>query len=442
MRYGIAITALLALGSSADAAAISDRASSGGWGLASILSAFGISVSNDAGKHGPTFSINYNAHGNGVGAWQKAVSHSIPWRNNFQGWSTYKANGVNLGSWLEVEQGNTPNVIPSQYPDEWTFCSAVGKGACGPVLENHYRTWFTTSDIDNFARYGINTIRIPTTYAAWYAVPGSQLYTGNQLAYLRTITNYALSKGMHVIIGLHSLPGGANSLDIGEALGHGNWWYNQTNFDFSMKVVDQVLGFIQTTINPNQITFEPANEPCDDIRNFATPNTISYPNGVNYYNTYLRAVYAKIQKVNRNIPMMISDAFMGASYWAPFWQQGQNIVFDSHFYFFAASGVYSQFVSDITCGQASAAATSFPVFVGEFSIESKYNNTLAARRQIYQSQQYAYAQYLSGSAFWDGKLDVTDRVDGEGTKNDYWSFANLIKDGVVLPGGAINSSFC
>jgi glucan 1,3-beta-glucosidase len=222
-------------------------------------------------------------------------------------------------------------VIPAGYPDEWTFCATEGKAVCGPVLEAHYASWFTTADIDRFSQYGINTLRIPTSYAAWYDVPGSQLYHGNQQAYLRTISNYAISKGMHVIIGLHSLPGGTNFLDIGEALTHIGWWYNSTNFDYSLKVIDNVLSFVQSSANPNQFTVSPINEPCDDFSNFATPNTVSYPDGVNYLNTYMRAVYAKIQKVNKNIPLMISDAFMGASYWAPYWTKGQNVVFDSHF---------------------------------------------------------------------------------------------------------------
>lgn len=57
--------------------------------------------------------------------------------------------------------------------------------------------------------------------------------------------------------------------------------------------------------------------------------TVSYPDGVNYLNTYLKAVYAKMQKRNPNLWVMINDAFMGAKYWAPFWSKGQNVAFDS-----------------------------------------------------------------------------------------------------------------
>ena len=48
-------------------------------------------------------------------------------------------------------------------------------------------------------------------------------------------------------------------------------------------------------------------------------------------NSYLKAAYAKIQKRNKKISMMVADNFMGAKYWAPFWNKGDNIVFDSHF---------------------------------------------------------------------------------------------------------------
>jgi aryl-phospho-beta-D-glucosidase BglC (GH1 family) len=47
-----------------------------------------------------------------------------------------------------------------------------------------------------------------SAYAAWAEVPGSQLYHGNQQRYLKTVTDYAVSQGMHVVLGLHSYPGG------------------------------------------------------------------------------------------------------------------------------------------------------------------------------------------------------------------------------------------
>jgi glucan 1,3-beta-glucosidase len=116
------------------------------------------------------------------------------------------------GAWLAVENTLTPTLFSDGgapgVPDEWTFCQTVGKEACGAVLEDHYANFITTADIDKLATVGINTLRITTTYAAWIDVPGSWLHHGNQQQYLRTITNYAISRyGMHIVLGLHSLPG-------------------------------------------------------------------------------------------------------------------------------------------------------------------------------------------------------------------------------------------
>ena len=247
-----------------------------GKSIESILRSVGVTVSTDAGKHGPYWSFNVDIKPNRGNGW-KPKKHDVNWRKPFSGWNTYKANGVNLGewrrtgtpsetqteyslaittplgSWLEVEQSNTPGIIPAQYPDEWTYCATEGKAVCGPVLERHYSTWYTTADIDKFAAYGINTLRIPTHYAVWLEVPGSQLYTGNQKQHLKTITDYAIRKGMHVVIGLHSLPGGVNWLDIGEAFTHLDWWYNATNLDYSLQTIDKVLDFVQASPNPSQV---------------------------------------------------------------------------------------------------------------------------------------------------------------------------------------------
>jgi hypothetical protein len=63
--------------------------------LNAILGNLGLSCSNDAGKHGNYWSINY---GFNRGAKKAKKSHPVPWKNNnFVGWNTYKANGVNLG---------------------------------------------------------------------------------------------------------------------------------------------------------------------------------------------------------------------------------------------------------------------------------------------------------------------------------------------------------
>jgi glucan 1,3-beta-glucosidase len=140
--------------------------------------------------------------------------------------------------------------------------------------------------------------------------------------------------------------------------------------------------------------------------------------------------------------MMIQDCFMGASYWAPFYDVSANIVFDSHVYYFAAAGTYAGYVNPAVCGQAAyiAQETKFPVFIGEWSLQAMYNNTLVSRKSIFDTQRYAWNKYVSGGTFWTAISYSTAKVDGEGTQREYWSYIDLINQGVITK--ATNESYC
>ncbi|KAK6599926.1 putative exo-beta-1,3-glucanase [Botrytis cinerea] len=369
------------------------------------VSKIGATLQTDASKHGSVWN-----YGN-IPCPEVALSiqrylHDIAWTKkstNYVDWTTYKANGINFGAWLEQEQNYDPDWWNAHAPDaidEWAYA----------------RLWL--------AAQNINTLRIPTTYAAWIKFPGSKLYHGNQQTYLRNIALYAIQKyGMHVIIGLHSLPGGVNSLGIGEAFGHSGWFQNATNLDYSFKAIDAILTFIQSSGQPQGFTIAPINEASDNFEAFASSEGLT-ANGTNWINTYINGVLTR-------------------TFWSPFYAAGTNLVIDSHIYFFAAAGIYSQYVSPAICGQAeyTAGDSKFPVFIGEWSLQTLYNNTLAGRKVIHDTQVYAYQKYVSGSAFWNVKMiNNTAAVDGEGITSDYWSWELLVDQGVITP--TINGSYC
>ncbi|RAR12163.1 glycoside hydrolase [Stemphylium lycopersici] len=371
-----------------------------------LLSSLGIKLHNDGRGHGSTVPFHNQCPFNvpSVDLSPFRYHHNINWGKGVNGgrfidWKTFKANGANLGGWLEKEKTHDPiwwsEVGGDDAPDEWTLCQNLGSNV------------------------GVNTLRIPLTYAAFVKVPGSQLYHGNQLKFLKAITDYAILKyNMHVIIGLHSLPGGVNNLDIGEALFHNAWFNNATNLDYSFQAIDGVLNFIKQSGHMNAFTVAPINEASDNFAGFGSAAGLTVK-GTDWINTYLDGVLAKIAKVeeqDKRIPMMIQDSFMGASYWAPFYPPTSNIVFDSHVYYFAAAGTYAGFVNPAVCGQAQyiAQETRFPVFVGEWSLQAMYNNTLAQRKTLFDTQRYSTAS-----------------VDGEGSQREYWSFVDLVREGVA-----------
>jgi len=181
----------------------------------SLLKNLDVAVQTNGASHGSVWNYHKLNFPKVIISLQR-FKHNLIWKKNvnFVDWKTYKANGVNLGAWLEQEKDYDIEFWNTGAPDaldEWTWCKVLGD-KCGPLLEKRYASWVTTSDIDKLAATGINTLRIPTTYAAWIDWPESEFYHGNQQKYLRTISNYAIEKyGMHIIIGLHSLPGGVNS---------------------------------------------------------------------------------------------------------------------------------------------------------------------------------------------------------------------------------------
>jgi aryl-phospho-beta-D-glucosidase BglC (GH1 family) len=130
--------------------------------------------------------------------------------------------------------------------------------------------YITPGDIDKLAGAGINTLHIPTTYTAWVRVPGSQLYSGNQVSFLKTIATYAITKyKIYIIIDVHLLPGGINGMPFGKASGHFGWFNNQTALDYSLEAINAMLDYVQNQSgSPSSYTIAPINGPVDDITQF------------------------------------------------------------------------------------------------------------------------------------------------------------------------------
>ncbi|KAJ9618634.1 hypothetical protein H2203_008836 [Taxawa tesnikishii (nom. ined.)] len=336
----------------------------------------------------------------------------------FIDWKTFKSNGVNVGAWMEQEKTHSEawwNALAPSALDEWNLCLDLGD-RCGPVLEERYST-------------------------------------------LYAIEEY----GMHVIIGLHSLPGGNQWSGYWRSL-WARWFQNCTNLDYSFQAVRSILNFIERSGHLNGFTIAPLNEASDtNLVGFGSCAGLT-ADGTNWITTYVKGVLAMVSEVDGRIPIMLQDCFCGAAFRSRLFGQEANLVVDSHVregwkrgrlrerkgdeltvtkvYYFAASGVYAQYVSPAICGQASVLTSNstFPVFVGEWSLQTMYNNTLDYRKTLFDTQRYAWQHYASGGAFWTYNSTAVDPVDGEGITEDYWSYGLLIDEGVITV--ETNSSYC
>ncbi|RDW68667.1 putative exo-beta-1,3-glucanase [Coleophoma crateriformis] len=361
-------------------------------------------------------------------------------------WKTFSPTGVNLGGWLEQEASVDPgwwDTYGGSAPDEWTLCAALGS-RCGSVLEERYATFITTADIDRAASAGISALRIPLTYAAFVRVPGSQLYSGNQTQYLKAITDYAIAKyGMHIIIGLHSLPGGVNGVGIGEKTGNYGWWNNETALEYSYQAVEGIIDFIQKSGSPQSYTLSPINEPADvqNLTSFSTPASIT-EDGASYLTTYIKGVLSRVKAVNSQIPVMFQASFKPESYWSPRFDASANMVIDTHNYYFYYQPATSSNISDYICADAKSSASDgkFPVWIGEWAIQTQFNNTLESRATNLNNGLYAWAKYTQGSAYWNLKYLGNTTVSGEGITEDYWNFESFIAMGIINPNSS--TGFC
>lgn len=81
-------------------------------------------------------------------------------------WTTFNANGINLGGWFVQEKAIDTGFwadFAGNKPDEWSVCATDNQ--CGTALERRYATWIKPCDIEGLAAVGLNLLRIPTNYA-------------------------------------------------------------------------------------------------------------------------------------------------------------------------------------------------------------------------------------------------------------------------------------
>ncbi|KXH26485.1 hypothetical protein CSAL01_05408 [Colletotrichum salicis] len=366
--------------------------------------------------------------------------------SDYVNWKTFNANGVNLGGWL-VQEAIIDAEFWGQYggntTDEWGLCVRLGS-QCGPVLERRYATYFKPADIDKLAKAGVTILRIPTNYAAWIKVPGSQLYTGNQVHFLKNVATYAITKyNMHIIVDVHSLPGGLNGLGIGEKDGNYGWFNNETALEYSYRTIDAVTQYVQASGFPQSYTIAPLNEPADnrDFSKFGTPDALSI-DGAAWVAKFINGVLLRVADVNPKIPVMLQGSFRPEPFWSPYFPADANLVFDAHHYYFAGRPTTSENVPTFICEDAKGSISDgkFPVFIGEWSIQAVNNNTFASRAKNLNNGLYAWSKYTQGSSYWTAKFSGNAPVDGQGTQSDYWNYETFIDLGIINP--ASSTEFC
>ena len=115
--------------------------------------------------------------------------------------------GVNIGGWLLLDSVlNAKLLAAADATGQWSYDSSEGAAA---KLDDHWKTYFTESDMQSLSQYGINAVKIPVGYWAWdnYGTP----YKQGADAYLEAAIGWAAAAGIKVWIDVSNTDASANT---------------------------------------------------------------------------------------------------------------------------------------------------------------------------------------------------------------------------------------
>jgi len=105
---------------------------------------------------------------------------------------------------------------------EWQFCQQLGKQRCQQVLEAHWDSWVSQSDLQTLYNNGITHLRVPVGY--WIvSIYADEPYVTGGWKYLTRLLGWAEQIGLKVVVDLHGAPGSQNGHDNSGKSGPIDW---------------------------------------------------------------------------------------------------------------------------------------------------------------------------------------------------------------------------
>jgi glucan 1,3-beta-glucosidase len=324
--------------------------------------------------------------------------------------------GVNIGGWLVLEEWIVPSLFQqvgnNRIVDEWTWGQYGGSTT---LLQNHWDTWLTQTDLKNLKNAGITHIRIPIGY--WIVCTEQELKSYNEpyitgsWPYLTRAIGWAQSIGLKVLIDLHGAPGSQNGFDNSGHAGGANWGTGDTvsrTLTYIQRVAQGIVAWESNSTTAGVVVgLELVNEPA--------PWLVS--GGINTIRSYYIQAYPLVRKYLSAAKywVVIQQAFQ--TDWQNFMPSPtyQNVYLDMHIYH-AFSPIppnwtqTEQITATCTGDKNSVTSQTLPSFTGEWSlgtINGYSNNGLA---QFYNrwglAQMHAYeSKPGNGWFFWNFKTE-------------------------------------
>lgn len=218
--------------------------------------------------------------------------------------------GVNLGGWLVTEPFISPSLYQNASPDgteanvpidEYHYCKQLGKVTARELLQRHWDTWITESDLSKIKSLGFNAVRLPIGYWA-FALLDDDPYVQGQEEYLVKTIEWCRTHGLKLWIDLHGIPGSQNGFDNSGQRDVLNWLVDK-NYNLGI----QVLDYIYKTYGGAEYE-----DVIIGIENLNEPLGPHYP--MDRIEKFNSETYALMRNYSQN-NFVFHDAFMDPSYW-------------------------------------------------------------------------------------------------------------------------------
>ena len=324
--------------------------------------------------------------------------------------------GVNLGSWLVLEQWMVPSVYRGyDVPDEYSLCLALGDKA-GARLNRHRETFITAEDFRWIKNCGLNAVRLPVGY---WAIEPPKPFVG-AADFIDFALEQAHKNDLKLLLDLHGAPGSQNGWDHSGRKGDIGWPKDPNNIKETVRILGS---FAQKYGNhPALLGIEMLNEPSFEI-------------SIEILKDFYQSAYSEIRKYAApGVTIAFHDSFR-ATAWQNFMKGPgySKVIMDTHLYQSFTQDDFERNAQEQLIFALNRKKTlewmqheELPTFVGEWSLALPGQSTqdLSSFQADLVNGAYGDAQLLCyentrGWFFWSYKLE----------SNSEWNFRYCVERG-------------
>ena len=360
--------------------------------------------------------------------------------------------GVNLGSWLVLEQWMTPDVFEDSNGayDEYSLARRLPADEYAARIKEHRSTFITEKDFQDMAEMGVNTVRIPIPYYI-FGDRTDEPYIGC-IEELDNALDWAEANGIRVIIDMHMVPGSQNGFDNGGISGVCAWAEQPEEVEYVLDVLERLA--LRYSGREGLLGIEPLNEPIvgdkdwkdmDIHRRYRPVDeelfAMSKPISFEFLEQFYLDAYNRLHPIlSEDQWIFFHDAFQ-MWHWFGFFEGYEGVAWDTHVYLFNVESVglsgpfwHTAFVWGNTALMR-ILQKDVPMIVGEWSLVNNYTMR-NIRGQSERDEYYSYCADMeldlwercgAGYIYWSYKL-------GEGSgrgRNNAWEFIDSVENGWI-----------